>query len=482
MADLVVDKNLSCVIDVSQFEHDTHKTKFAADFGARLFFRKKSKPSAMHLFLEECEEFLPQDPERGEERMIHEFKRIWKLGRNFGIGGSLISQRPQEILKKALNLTECLFAFQTNGTHERKAIEAWISDKKLDQDIAADLPKLKRGQCHLWSPSWLCVTETILISEKWTFDASRTPKVGEAPKSAKMSEINFSEIAVAMAATVEKEKANNPDELKKKIHTLESEVKKWKLMPTPMAASKEVPALTDAERKRLTSLIESYDRMEAVCGRIETMAAEIKQSSGVNRAEILFFKTMLAGKLKTPPLRPVSARESLPVPVKRRMVSPLNGNQQDLGAAHRKFLTVLANRQDRPTRRNQLAVISGYSSKSSHVDNTISNLRVRGYIHGERDNLVITAEGLAALGSYDPLPSGEALIEHWVSEVGSAGGKMLRALVETYPNTMSRDELAEVTGFSVSSSHVDNTISGLRTRELVTGTRDALRASEEFFS
>jgi len=123
MADLIVDRRLSCVLDVSQFERDTDKARFAAGFAARFYFRMKASPSAVHVFLEECQEFVPQNPQKGEEQMLHDFTRMDKLGRNFGIGMSLITQRPQEVNKKVLNLTECLFAFQMTGAHERKAIK-----------------------------------------------------------------------------------------------------------------------------------------------------------------------------------------------------------------------------------------------------------------------------------------------------------------------------------------------------------------------
>jgi DNA helicase HerA-like ATPase len=107
----------------------------------------------VHLFLEECQEFVPQNPQRGEERMLHAFIRMQKLGRNFGIGSSYISQRPQEVNKKALNMAQTLFVFRTTGTHERKAIEQWIADKALDQDIAGDLPKIQTGTATSGRPS-----------------------------------------------------------------------------------------------------------------------------------------------------------------------------------------------------------------------------------------------------------------------------------------------------------------------------------------
>jgi hypothetical protein len=156
-------------------------------------------------------------------------------------------------------------------------------------------------------------------------------------------------------------------------------------------------------------------------------------------------------------------------------------NGYELGRVHRAFLTVLANRQGKSTRRNQLAVFSGYSAKSRHVDNTISALRTSGYLQGSSDALTITDAGLQTLGAWDELPSGRALIEYWIREVGTAPGAMLRALVAVYPRTLSRDQVAEASGYSPTSRHVDNSLSYLRTLELITGDRQALSASEELF-
>lgn len=70
---------------------------------------------------------------------------------------------------------------------------------------------------------------------------------------------------------------------------------------------------------------------------------------------------------------------------------------------------------------------------------------------------------------------------YWVGQLDLAAGKMLRKLVDVYPGTMGRDELADATGYSPASGHVDNMIGALRTRELITGGRSELRASEDLF-
>ena len=178
LADLVVDRGISAILDVSQLESDRDKARFAADFANRFFFRKKAAPSAVHLFVEECQEFVPQNPAKGEEQMLHHFHRLIKLGRNFGIGVSLISQRPQEVNKKALNQTELMLAFQMTGPQERKAISSWVSEKGADEDVGDILPRLQVGEAHVWSPQWLQISRTVKIAAKRTFNASSTPTVG----------------------------------------------------------------------------------------------------------------------------------------------------------------------------------------------------------------------------------------------------------------------------------------------------------------
>lgn len=232
IADLIVDRAISCVIDVSQFEHDSDKAKFARAFADRFFFRKKASPSAVHIFLEECQEFIPQSPASNETHMLHAFVRLFKIGRNFGIGGSLITQRPQEVSKKVLNLIECLFCFQLTGPHERKAVDTWIADKGIDEDIRGELPKLKVGTAHAWSPAWLGVSEKVAVATKQTFDASSTPKVGKRAEVRALSPIDMEALRTEMAATIERAKADDPKELHQRIRTLEVELKKHKAHPT----------------------------------------------------------------------------------------------------------------------------------------------------------------------------------------------------------------------------------------------------------
>src|SRR5688572_28402355 len=67
IADLLVDRRHSAVLDVSQFS-DSELNRFATDFGNQFWSRMKAKRAAVLLVFEEAQEFIPQNPSKGEER------------------------------------------------------------------------------------------------------------------------------------------------------------------------------------------------------------------------------------------------------------------------------------------------------------------------------------------------------------------------------------------------------------------------------
>lgn len=508
MADLLVDRGISAVLDVSQFGTDTEHRRFATDFATRFFQRKKAAPTAVHLFIEEAQEFLPQDKQHGDETMLHAMQRLWKLGRNFGIGGSLISQRPQDVNKKALEMSGTMFAFQTTGPNAKDAIERWIGAHGLDEKLADYLPKLRVGEPWLWSPTVFDIDRQIQILPKDTADVSSTPKVGSRAKERPLTKIDVDKIAKAMEATIERTKAEDPRELRRQIAELKRELTK---SGKPGKAVAAVPggtrqtqreldryktALRDAMKFIVKVLAKDFDSaggvdqdalQKAVSTAVKQIAQSIeKQVSGeiatVTRLkrEASTLQHTITRLLNEPVELHVEVQKQEPFKVTQRHTHS-NGLDKP-NAAQRAFMTVLAQRFGTTTTRNQLAVMTGYSAKSSHVDNTISAMRTSGWAEGSRDALKITEAGIAALGEYESLPTGPALIDHWIKEAGAAAGAMLKVLVDAYPNTMTRDEIATATNYSAESSHVDNSISRLRTLQLVTGGRNDLRASEELIN
>lgn len=478
VADLIVDRAISIVLDVSQFESDADKARFATDFATRFFFRKKAAPSGVHLIIEEAQEFIPQNPMKGEERMLHAFQRMWKLGRNFGIGGSLITQRPQEVSKKALNQTECPFVFQMTGPQERKAIELWLSEKGIDPGLADELPSLKVGQCHVWSPQWLQISEKINIGTKKTFNSSSTPGTASSARKQELAPIDLENLTERMQETIERAKADDPRALRAEIARLKKEITREPITAAPERI--EISVLTDEDKGQITHLRDEFERLY--------IAAEGHYSELRNLArETNELKPLLVGLMaatsriqKVPPQPPADRPKSHRVDnyaVNGRKPTPSDGSIGNSGL--RRMMIALAQRPG--LNKRQLGVRSGMSSGSGTFGTYLGKLRSNDWLTSNGNGFHLTPAGLKALGAYQPLPEGRELLDYWLGELGSSGAaRILRALAERYPDSLSKERLGEMAQISHTSGTFGTYLGKLRSLELIEG-RGELRASEELF-
>jgi uncharacterized protein len=117
LANLLVENNYSAVIDLSRFRKNERRS-FVTNFAESLFYYRQEKRAARMLIVEEAQVFAPQRVGPGEERMLGAMEDLCRLGRNFGIGTTLISQRPQSI-----NMRNNLIAREG----ERLVVHTWLN-------------------------------------------------------------------------------------------------------------------------------------------------------------------------------------------------------------------------------------------------------------------------------------------------------------------------------------------------------------------
>jgi hypothetical protein len=130
--------------------------------------------------------------------------------------------------------------------------------------------------------------------------------------------------------------------------------------------------------------------------------------------------------------------------------------------------------------KSQIAILTGYAARGGGFNNAISALRSRGLLNGSQSHMTITAAGSTALGSWEPLPTGQALLDYWVRELPKAESLILRALCRVYPKEMTKAQVAAATGYEASGGGFNNALSKLRTLELVTRGAE-IKASGAFF-
>jgi hypothetical protein len=150
-----------------------------------------------------------------------------------------------------------------------------------------------------------------------------------------------------------------------------------------------------------------------------------------------------------------------------------------LAAGERKILTALAQYPEGRSK-VQVAVLAGYAATGGGFNNYLGALRSRGLIEGYGDRLEITEAGIQALGSWEPLPTGSGLIDHWRGRLGKAERLILETLTQVYPDALTKEEVAAKAGYEANGGGFNNALGRLRTLELVQG-RGQLQASDNLF-
>src|SRR5260370_37478616 len=91
---------------------------------------------------------------------------------------------------------------------------------------------------------------------------------------------------------------------------------------------------------------------------------------------------------------------------------------------------------------------------------------------GDGDSLRITETGIRELGSWEPLPTGSALVDYWRGRLGKAERLILEMLTHVYPDPLTKEEVAVEAGDGANQGGVDNPPGRARTRWLVPGPRE----------
>lgn len=478
LAAAIVENRLSAIVDLS-LQRKGQMIRFMVAF-AETIYRLNRDP--VHLFVDEADAFAPQGRTFGgeENRMLGAMEDLVRRGRKRGIGCTLITQRPAVLNKNVLTQCESLFALRMVHPKDIDAIEEWIrvnADPAQAKEVIDSLPSLPIGEAWFWSPGWLGQLKRLRIRKLETFDSGATPKPGERIKApGSLAEIDLDQLGAKIKETAQKAKDNDPRELRKRIAELERRVRQPAAQPLA-AEVIEVPVLANGQLERLDKVLTKFDD---ILVKHRQAADQLVQRLHGEVATIVEAVTMAQPRGAARAQESVPARRPAPAPA-WRSDGERTEDASDVGRGGlRRMLISLAQRPPALSA-EQLGVRSGLSSKSGTFDTYLARARKAGWIVGDRSRLAITADGLSALGKFEPLPTGAALLDYWLGELGQSGAsRMLRALADVYPRELSRSELAERAGLTGNSGTFDTYLARLRRLELVEG-KSELRASAELF-
>lgn len=444
IADAVVDYGISAVLDLHLLRKNQRK-QFMTDFAEQLFHRKKSSKSPLHVVLEECQMYIPQKTFKGEERMLGAMEDLCKLGRNYGIGYSLISQRPQAVNKDVVNQTGTVYAFRMTGPQERKVMEGWLSEQTgtIASDMIESLPFLENGECWAWSPQWLKVFKRVRIAKKLTFDASATPVFGaKVEKSRTLAPVDLEQLKTAMASTIEKAKSEDPKALKMEIVRLKAELAKGQ-KPQTVETVKEVPAVKDEQIKTLQTLL---GMASDLTDQLDDVGGKIVREIGLILEGLYATQRMLTVK---PVVHDVAVTRTTRPSTSSAIRSPGGAEQRILDA-----LSELAALGVLRPERVQVAFLANYSNLNSKgFVNALGALRSAGLIdYPEPGRVILTREGAGQAVHTGAPRTNEELQERVLKLLGGVHRRVLEPLIIEYPYPLDRSRLMEKAGYGNANS------------------------------
>ncbi len=305
-----------------------------------------------------------------------------------------------------------------------------------------------------------------------------------------------------MAAVVEKAKAEDPRELRRQLADLKGQLAqavagkppagwppgaagwpggKFKLQPAKIVqvdprgekavtqARHDVRQIMDSVRTLAERTGEAVERMGQLAQALGKVWESLERSPEAREA-VAHAETVI-GRFR---------EDFVPSRSAQRRLAVQAGGGVTLSRMARAILTALAQHPEGLTKA-QILTHASYAS-SGPVSACFAHLGASGWIDVERAGLVlITREGLTALGPYEPLPTGSALRDYVLAQkLSRMEGALLKVLLKAYPDEVAKGAILEKAEYAASGPVSAAFAKLVRLNYAVAG-RVGLRAAEEFF-
>lgn len=338
IAQAVVKENVSCVINTFGLPKAAQR-HLIAEFADELL---NINNTPRHIFIEEAHEFLPQRVFGGLGVVFNAVSNLVVMGRNRGIGVTLINQRAATINKDVLTQLDTLLAFQNTSPQDRKALADWVEYHSAEGDFEKfmdSLPSLGKGKGWIWSPEFLGIFEKIEIRERETFHPDRE-KLGTDFVMPTLDQVDIQGFISKFSESVKKEKPQKEKTIKE-------------------SAKEMIEAVEEMTMREMQNLHESQ---------------LIEKDTEIRRLQGIINNVM----------RVIGYEQTENV-----VMSPIVNNEanmmlQKLGGMPQKIYERLLQHPNGLTKR-QIALMCGYSVTSGSYSNALSKLRAMGLISRNGD-------------------------------------------------------------------------------------------------
>jgi uncharacterized protein len=351
IARAVVKENISCVISTFGMPK-VGMRHLIAEFAEELL---NINNTPRHIFIEEAHEFVPQRIQGAGAKCFSAVESLVVMGRNRGIGVTLINQRAATINKDVLTQLDTLIALRNVGPQDRKALKDWVEFHTAEGDFEKfmdSLPSLPTGEAWVWSPEFMGIFERIKIRTRETFHPDRE-KLGHNFEMPKLDSVDIESFISKFKQGLEKTKEPNKKEKKPVVEELHNFVQE--------KTTESIITLKNEYESRLVEKDTEIRTLKSDVNHLQNIIRKVSESIGASDGE------------------PVTL--SL-------IVDESNQILQKMGGMPRKVYDTLLKHRNGLTKR-QIALMCGYSVTSGSFSNAISKLMTMGLI--QRDGEIYKA-------------------------------------------------------------------------------------------
>jgi hypothetical protein len=488
VAKLVVEDRVSVLLDVSHFRK-REVAIFMTAFMETLYRLKAQERyrTPLMLAIDEADAIAPQKPQPEEARMLGAAEDIVRRGGQRGLGCMLITQRSAVLNKNVLTQSEVLIALRTIAPQDRAALDAWFDVHGTVEEraeLVQSLPSLPVGDAWVWSPGWPTaagIFQRIHVLPIATFDSGATPKPGEKRTEPKqIADVDLEKLRGQMAATLERAKADDPKELRKRIAELEKELARpGTLAPLPKTVEKLV--IRDVQLEQLAKLLERGRGLAEV---LEKLVADARVVAGAPAGYVHIRRKSVAGSPVPSPahqmVRAINGIAELVQKTERARIlekaRPDGAKQllpggESVPPAQQRILDALAWLETigiHEADKDQLAFLADQSPSSSSYQHNLGKLRSLQLLDYAGSRRALLLPGGRAIARATAAPRSDAELHEMIcAKLPPAQQRILRVLLGHRTDAVSKADLAEIVAMSATSSSYQHHLGRMRSLGLI---------------
>jgi hypothetical protein len=467
------------IIDMADFPPGG-QARFFVDFAPVLLRRMRG---VLYLVMEEAHLFAPKERSGiGEESMaIHWSKMFATAGRSKGVRLVLLTQRTQALHNALLGSCDSIIAHRLTAPADQEPVMKWLkanTDKDTAERVAASLSSLKTGE------GWLCSGEAQIFERRQfprieTYDNTRTPTGADGEHHVKTAPVDADQLKAIIGEAVEKAKADDPRELRKRIAELERQAKGRPAEQVEVVREVPVPVLENGQLDRTEKVI---GRLEDVGNKALAEAAELKR----------LIAPAFAPKPEPQVSRPAARVTPRPVPAPRPRTAPPPATAGEFrpNKPQQRVLDALAwyeslgNPAPTPIQVGAVALID---PTGGYFSNTVSPLSAGGLVERGNGVLSLTDAGRALAvqpESVGTLEDYHDILRRRVRQMKSASGKtieILDTIIAAGGESLTAEQIGQAVGIDHTGGYFSNSIGPLGTAGLIVRRSGLVTPTEVLF-